>query len=135
MKCPACQHNVDEGDRFCRDCGAALGPRASAATGSATIADLASEYAATLADAPEDATAQYNLALALLYQGNYGEAAANLAAVVEREPEFADAYEKLAIALQKLGDTPGAVAALGKATQLAPDNERLRAALERLARG
>jgi len=133
MRCPTCRQAVDEADKFCRNCGAALTPGGTPSRGSATVADMASEYAATLADAPEDATAQYNLALALLYQRNYGEAAANLAAVVENEPEFADAYEKLAIALQKLGDTPGAAAALEKAVELEPDNARLRSALERLS--
>jgi tetratricopeptide (TPR) repeat protein len=140
MKCPTCQHDVDEADRFCRNCGAALTPGARRPPGpaptsrSATVADMASEYAATLADAPEDATTQYNLALALLYQGNYAEAAANLAAVVEKEPEFIDAYERLALALQKLGDTAGAVAALEKAIRLDPNNARLRGALDRLSR-
>jgi len=133
MKCPACQAEVDEGDKFCRRCGAAMAAEAKPTGMSATVADMASEYAATLADAPEDVTTQYNLALALLYQGNYGEAAAGFAAVVEKEPEFADAYEKLAIARQKLGQSAAAIAALEKAVQLDPDNDRLRTALERLS--
>jgi Flp pilus assembly protein TadD len=133
MKCPTCQHDVDDADRFCRNCGTALTLAAAPPTSSATMADLASEYAARLADIPEDVPTQYNLALALLYQGNYGEAAANLAAVVEKEPDFGDAYEKLAIALQKLGDAAAAITALQKAVELDPDNARLRAALTRLS--
>ena len=138
MICPSCAHTIDPSDKFCRNCGAALAPAAertgvaSTPPGSATLADLASEFAKKLADTPENATAQYNLGLALLYQGSYAEAAANLAAVTEKEPEFADAFEKLAIALQRLGDIPAAVAALQRAVDLDPDNARLRSALTRL---
>ncbi len=139
MQCPECEHTVDQSDKFCRNCGASLAPEAGRAPGdarlasSATMADLASEYAAALVDAPKDATAQYNLALAMLYQGKYSQAATHLFAVVENEPEFTDAYEKLAIALQKLGDTAGAVTALKGALGLDPENDRLRAALDRLS--
>ena len=135
MQCPTCHNDIAPTDRFCRHCGAALAPEApKQPSGSATLADLVAQFGKTLADAPEDVTTQYNLALALLYQGNYREAAAHLAAVVEKEPEFADAYEKLAIALHRLGDIPGAISALERAVALDPDNTRLRSALIRLSR-
>ena len=116
-------------DRYCRECGVRLGRSTRA---SATVQDMARDFAAKLEDRPTDADAKYNLALAFLYQGDWEGACAELDAVVELVPEFAEAWERLAFARLKVGDADAALAALEKVVALDPSRRQARTALERL---
>ncbi|MFQ6097640.1 MAG: tetratricopeptide repeat protein [Armatimonadota bacterium] len=129
MKCPACKADVELSDKYCRECGVRL-TRSGRAT--ATVQDMARDFADKIDEQPQDADAKYNLALAFLYQSDWENACVELEAVVELVPEFADAWERLAFARLKLGDADRAIAALQRVVSLDPTRRQARAALERL---
>jgi tetratricopeptide (TPR) repeat protein len=129
MRCPSCKAEVAASDRYCRECGVRLGRSTRA---SATVQDMARDFAAKIEDRPADADAKYNLALAFLYQGEWQNACAELDAVVELVPEFTEAWERLAFARLKLGDVDAALVALEKVVALDPSRRDARTALDRL---
>ncbi len=129
MKCPACGTEAGEKMRFCGQCGARL----QESEGTATVADMLTEYASRVQDKPQDADAQYNLGLAQVYQGQYEAALAAFQTVVQLEPDFADGHLRLAECCAKLGRDRDALAALQRAAELAPEDPKIRRALERLA--
>jgi len=129
MRCPTCEAECGEGDKFCRECGTAL---QKAVGGTATVGDMLAEYAKRAGEKPQDADAHYNLGLACFYQQQFERAAAAFEAVIALDPGFIDAHLRYAACLAKLGLREEAIAALNRAVELAPDDQKVQAALARL---
>jgi len=123
VECPVCGHKSSEDSSFCASCGARLG-EAETRRASDTIRDMARELERAVREQPEDTDARYQLALALMYEEEWGRAAENLMEVVERDPNFADAHANLAVCLGRLGQVDRAAQAIDGALALAPDRRR-----------
>lgn len=67
---------------------------------------------------PEDASALYNLALALDQAGDHARAVEVYKRAIEIEPDFADAHTNLAIALLETGDREAAAEWLRRAAEI-----------------
>ncbi len=120
-RCHRCGGEVEEGDRYCKHCGAKLSGRRP----SATMEALAAEYRAVVEEHPEDVDARYSLALALLYNEHFAEAAEHLRKVIELTPEFPDAYARLVVCLARLGQYQEAVVIVERGLEVAPDHRDL----------
>ncbi len=123
--CSICGTPVEEDAKFCPECGAGMEDEQEAAT-SATIRDMAQEYASQVLEHPEDAAARFDLALALIYDRKWGRAAEHLQQVLELEPDYADAHANLAVCFAKLGRPEPALEAVERAIALDPGKKRYR---------
>ncbi len=123
--CSICSSPVEEDARFCSECGASMEDEQDAPT-SATIRDMAQEYASQVLEHPEDTAARFDLALALMYDRKWGRAAEHLQQVIELEPDYADAHANLAVCFAKLGRPEPALEAVEQAIALDPDKKRYR---------
>ncbi len=106
---------------YCRRCGAKLRGREP----SATMEALAAEYRERIKDHPDDADAHYSLALALLYNEHWAEAAVHFRRVIELTADFTDAHARLAICLAQLGELAEAADAVEAGLAIEPDNPNL----------
>ncbi|MFQ6132485.1 MAG: tetratricopeptide repeat protein [Armatimonadota bacterium] len=129
MECPTCGRQCDAEDKFCRECGTALKETVG---GTETVGEMLAEYASRASEEPADADAQYNLGLACFYQQQFERAASAFQAVIELAPDFVDAHLRHAACLAQLGRREEAIAALERAAELAPEDEKVREALARL---
>ncbi|HUR57343.1 MAG TPA: tetratricopeptide repeat protein [Opitutaceae bacterium] len=80
----------------------------------------------TIAKRPDNARAQYNLAVALDRSGRVPEAAVHYEAAIHHRAGYAEAYNNLGAALLKLGRLDDAITRLRTAVQLAPTTADLR---------
>lgn len=124
-RCPQCGSPCDEGDRFCRMCGAPL-------LADSALSRLAQEYQRKLADRPNDPDLRYNLAIAYRRLGFLDRAKEELHKVIGLSPDFPDAYFDLVEVLCDLGDIEGARRVLREAAVKFPAHERLGRARERV---
>ena len=122
--CPRCREPVEEGDAFCRKCGAALKAPAPEERDS-FMADMAADFQRRLKDQPDDYDALYNLGLTWLQSRRFAEAASCFRQVIAGLPEFADAYARLAVCLWQSGEQEAAREAIASAASLAPGNRRI----------
>ena len=122
-QCPVCGREVPNEAGFCGHCGARIASEAQSTT-SATMRDMTHEYERMVRDQPSDANARYMLALALMYDRNWGQAAEQLQEVTRLSPEFADAHANLAVCLAHLGRLDVASDAIAAALALSPGSRR-----------
>ena len=122
-RCPVCGREVAEEASFCSHCGARMAnePRG---TASETMRDMTREYQRMVREHPEDANARYMLALALMYDRSWGQAAEQLQEVTRLSPEFADAHANLAICMARLGRPDAAREAIDGALAISPGSRR-----------
>ncbi len=118
-RCPRCGNPYEEGDRFCRICGAQLEGENVALTA------LISEYERKLADNPDDPNLRYNLALAYKHMGFLEPARRELEKVIALSPDFPEAFLDLVEVLLGMGEREEARRIWREASQKFPDNERL----------
>ncbi len=123
-QCPTCGREIEAGANFCPTCGASLH--------SPAVAAMIQDAHKTLAQNPDDASARYNLAIAYKLAGMDEMAVEQFAKVAELQPDFADAFYEVGLLHAKRGRRSEAVAALRRAQELDPGNERIARLLERL---
>jgi Flp pilus assembly protein TadD len=121
-ECPHCGLEIAAEDSFCKHCG---GKIASERARSQTMDALAREFQHAVDEHPNDADAQYSLALSLFYNEHWAKAEAHLRRVIELTPGFADTYARLVVCLVRLGRAEEAVAAVKAGLAVAPENEDL----------
>ncbi|MGD9494721.1 MAG: tetratricopeptide repeat protein [Armatimonadota bacterium] len=123
--CSMCGTEVQAEAKFCPECGVSL-RNDDEAPASATIRDMAQEYASRVLEHPEDTAARYDLGLALMYEHKWGRAAEQFEEVLEREPQYADAHANLSVCRARLGQPEQALEAIERAIELEPDKKRYR---------
>jgi len=124
-QCASCGAEIQKGQNFCPQCGAAqLAP---------VIAEMIRDALQAIQSNPEDTSARYNLAMAYKLGGMDELAEKELIRVGELQPDFADVHYELGLLYAKGGRREEAVAALTRARKLDPQDERVRRLLERLA--
>ncbi|MBC7289021.1 MAG: tetratricopeptide repeat protein, partial [Armatimonadetes bacterium] len=94
----------------------------------------AAEYRERVKDHPNDADAHYSLALALIYNEHWAEAAVHLRRVTELNADFVDAYSRLAICLANLGELAEAAEAVEAGLAVAPADPKLLELQDQIAR-
>ena len=122
-QCPICKEETKADSVFCGKCGAKLDAEAEGSA-SSTMRDIAQELDRAIRENPNNTDARYQLAVALMYDNQWGPAAKHLVEVVRLDPEFADAHANLAICLAKVGQVDRATEAIGDALALTPGSER-----------
>ena len=126
-QCESCGAEVQTGQNFCPQCGAALV--------SPVMAAMIQDARQALEKNPEDASARYNLAMAYKLGGMEELAVKELIRVGELQPDFADVHYELGLLYVRGGRREEAIASLTRARELDPLDERARRLLEKLTRG
>lgn len=129
--CKVCGAVVADGARFCHVCGASI---AESEEENPAILEMVEQFKNRLREHPEDATAHYNLALALIMLGRFGAAVQALEKVIQLEPSFLDAHFQLVRAYVALGNFEEARNALSNMERIAPNNSKTKRASRLLRR-
>lgn len=131
--CNVCGSRAPKGAIFCPMCGARLELGESEGVNPAVV-EMVEQFSKRVSEHPEDATAHYNLALALIMLRRWGAAAQALEKVIQLEPSFLEAYFHLVRSYIALGNLNAAQVVVSQMMCQSPHSEKTKRALKLLQR-